>query len=192
MVLLADEKFQRIFELTLKHCKDERADIIIRHVVKLKAADKYVPEKILKEIDGNYMDFRIQCEREIGKRKNDNSEVPFWKILISNHSLANLARNEETVQFFASQKCGMKYPIYSRVLRNQMKRGVWRKMLLDKVKYFFEALGEAEGNKHLPKLPKLCIDKIFSYLSNRDFRNLIIICNPFEDFDLDICNVPIY
>lgn len=41
------------------------------------------------------------------------------------------------------------------------------------------AVADTEENKGLPKLQVACVDKIYSYLRNRDLRTLIVVCNVF-------------
>lgn len=171
-------------------------EIIIRHIVKMQNENLTVSQNILRDIDGNdrlrARGLKARCESEIESMKEDDSEVPFWGILISNHSdsgLAKFARNEEIVRVLRSDECRDKYPIYSNVLKNQLRRGIWWNLLLSKVQYFFHALAEVEGNENVPKLPKYCVDEIFSYFSKRDLRNLIRVCDPCGTFDVDLCDI---
>lgn len=195
-----DEKLKKKIYLTITRCTSiYNSDhfvcgaIITRHIVQLIAANKNVANKILEEINGNNVlkDFKVQCDREIEQMKSEDSEIPFFRLLISNGYSVAFARNKEIIRFFESAERKIKFPIYLSVLKNQMRRAMWRKMLVDKVQYFFNELAESKSNAYLPKLPKLCVDQIFSYFSNKDFRNLIRVCDPYNDFDLDLCDIQI-
>lgn len=168
--------------------------ILTRHIVKIKSAGSNVSKNILQDIATNQKlrEFKVKCEAEIEKMKGDSVEVLFYKILMSKnlHRLASLARNNFVVQMITSNECNTEFPIYSSPLKYQMKKGILRNFLLNKVKNFFPAVAKAEGNEKLPRLPYLCIDEINSYLSNNDLRNVIRVCDPFnDDFQVDMCDV---
>lgn len=166
------------------------AEVITHHVVKMQYAKLFVSQEILQEIaNNNELSYaKYSCNFEM-IREIDNS-IPFWKILTYNsQSLIYFARNESTVKYLRSKECDKRFQIYASHFRSQIRRALWRNILLDKVKLFFRAVAKAKGNEHLPVLPRLCVDEIFSYLGNRDLRNLIRVCDPFNYFDLDIQNI---
>lgn len=155
-----------------------------------------IPENILKDINKHESASteREKCETEITRMKNtviEDSTVSFFDLLTSNdlNHLASCTRNDLVVQMFSSSEYKTMFPCYHSVLINQFRRGVYRKLLLDKVKYFFPAVSNAEGNEGLPTLPKTCIDNIFHSFTNMDLRNLIKVCDPFNEFNTEICDI---
>lgn len=116
----------------------ENAKLLTRHIVKMISANMFVSERNLNEINSSndLRSFKIECEKEIESMKIENPSLPFLKILTSNNvnQLAAYARNKSTLEAVSSLKYKAKFPIYNCVLHNQLKKGLWRKMLMDKLK----------------------------------------------------------
>lgn len=128
-----------------------------------------------------------RCQKEIEKMQVTfvgNSVVLFYDILISNNlsQLAAYAKNEEIKRTFKLKSYKMLFPVFTNRLNYQFTKGLWRKILENKVRGFFNAVSNIKGNENLPRLPTVCIDKIFSYFRNRELRILILICK----FDLGV------
>lgn len=169
---------------------------IVQHIVKLRKQDTFVSENNLDFIkdNSNLLKYQGDCEKEIEKMKINvigSSTLHFFKLLTARdtNQLAAYTRNEEVLRAFKSGECKTMCPIYESELRLQIKKGVWRNLLQAKVRRFFHAVAEAEGNEGLAKLPTVCVYKIFNYLRNRDLRTLIRVCN--AKLDTDLCDLVI-
>lgn len=167
-------------------------EILTKHVVKMLFEGLQVSEENLKVIESHdhLRKYKVECEKEIERMKGnfiDKTEVSFHEILVlkSQHKLADLARNDDVVKGLTSDKCKKQFPIYFAMLKKQLRRGVYRKLLISKAGAFYRAL--AKGNKRLPKLPFTCIDEILSCLTSNDFRKLIRMCDP--AFDTEIIDI---
>lgn len=168
----------------IESAQTEPAEILIQHVVKLLSKEEFVHLDVLNSIKNNvkYSLLQKQCQLEIDKMKSErigNSTILFYDLLATDNpsQLAAFANNEDVLQIFKSKECQEKFPIYSRTLRYQMKKGMWRELLLSKVRNFFHAVANVKENKGLAKLPAFCISKIFGLMPNRDLRTLMRVCN---------------
>ncbi|XP_076288512.1 transient receptor potential cation channel subfamily A member 1-like [Lasioglossum baleicum] len=151
--------------------------LLKQHIAKVRAAGLHVSERNLLWItnDREINNFLIECEEEIEimkREKIDNSYVSFYDILTKN--ISQLAKNESIVQAFKSDDYKIKYPIYASMIDSRFGRGVEREELLEQVRNkFLRSCFES-----LPDLPVLCTEKVFSYLSKRDLRILLVACEP--------------
>lgn len=116
------------------------AKLVTRHIVKMISANMFVSEQNLDNINDNdtLRRSKTKCEKEIKNMKLEqpkNLALPFHKILISNNldQLVAYAWNKNILDAVFSLKYKATFPIYSCVLHNQLKKGVWRKMLIDKL-----------------------------------------------------------
>lgn len=162
----------------------------------MKSQNVHVSEEDLKIIESNQQlkSYQEQCEREIEEMKKEvleGSTITFYHFLTLRDldQLAAVARNESVLKVFKSDVCATKFPLYADSLKYQMKKGLWRKLLLSKVRRFFHAVADAEGNEGLVKLPFTCIDKIFGYLRNVDLRTLIAVCDPINKLTTEIFDI---
>lgn len=182
---------KNVVELTLESNNVASVEIIVSHIVKMKSLKLPVSQTILDVIEKceETRAFKTKCEKELESMKSHDSA--FWRLLMSNHRcLGGFARNREMIRALKSDEYyDIRFPIYSGNLKEQMRRGIWRKTLLDKAQHFFTAVAEAKGNEYLPKLPRLCVEEIYSYFSDEDFRNLIKVCDPHRDFVLHLRHI---
>jgi len=170
------------------------ADILKRHMVKMKTANLFISEKNLLSISSNYeiSDFQKACEEEIAIMKTEkvsNANVSFYDILTKGISqLARYAGNESIVQIFRSDDYKTKFPIYGSVINSNFKKGKRRKELLEQGNRIFHFLFN-----NFPQLLHDCTERIFSYLSDEDLRILIGACKPISvsSANTDINNVVI-
>jgi ankyrin repeat protein len=167
------------------------AEILKRHMVKLKTANLYVSEKNLLFMSYHHWldnpgwdldwpsvsDFQKKCEEEIARMKSEkvsNANVSFYDILTKDISqLAMYAGNESVVQIFRSDDYKIKFPIYASMINSNFRKGERRKELLQQGNNIFHVLFN-----NFPRLPHDCTEKIFSYLSDEDLRILIDACKP--------------
>lgn len=168
--------------------------LITRHIVKLQLEGIPIYPSTEKHIKSNkkLVNHQNSCMLEVDLLKSEmigDSTVYFYDLFSSKDSnrLAAYARNKDILQVFKSDKVEKKFPIYAETLRYQLKKGFWRKLLLDKVRGFFHAVSRAKGNENLPKLPFVCINEIFDKLKNCDLKKLAGICDP--AFEMEICDL---
>ncbi|XP_020297770.1 uveal autoantigen with coiled-coil domains and ankyrin repeats-like [Pseudomyrmex gracilis] len=154
--------------------REEIGECLIQHIVKIKAANLFVSEQLL-SMSRNYERSELQdkCEKEVAIMKNEkisNTNISFYDILIKDTNLVIYMRNENVVQVLRSDEYKTKFPIYSSMIKNQFRKGMKKKELLEqgtKIFYFF---------CNFPELPLECSEQIFSYLSDNDIRILIDTC----------------
>jgi hypothetical protein len=163
------------------------AEILKRHMVKLKTANLYVSDKNLLSMSCHHhwlydrgwdldwlsvSDFQKKCEEEIASMKSErvsNANVSFYDILTEDISqLAMYAGNESVVQILRSDDYKIKFPIYASMVNSNFTKGERRKELLEQGNNIFHVLFN-----NFPRLPHGCTEKIFSYLSDEDLRILI-------------------
>lgn len=160
------------------------AKVIVQHVVKLLSRNQFVCDDVLNFIQNNAScsGHQEKCQMEIDKMKCEkirNSTILYYDLLISENpsQLAAFASNEDALQVFKSNTCKETFPMYESTLSYQMKKGLWRKLLLSNVRNFFHAVANVEENRGLAKLPAICVFEIFSFLHNQDLRTLMRVCN---------------
>jgi len=155
------------------------ADVLKRHIVKMKTANLYVSKKNLHSISSNaeISDFQNKCEEEIASMKSErvrNANVSFYDILTKDVSqLAVYAGNESIVQNFRSNDYRKKFPIYAGMINSNFRKGERRKELLEQGNKIFHFFFNS-----LPHLPHDCTEKICSYLSDKDLRIVIDALKP--------------
>lgn len=189
--------FQREFENRNGPRQIESASLAFTQcVVQLQFKNIPTPDYILNEINAHeeLSSYREKCKDELVKMKGavvEDSTVSFFDLLMSNDSnhLAACARNDHVMQTFNSQEYKSMFPCYHSVLKNQFRRGLYRKLLLDKVKYFFPAVASVRENEGLPILPNTCTCNIYSFFTSLDLKGLIKVCDPFNVFDIEICDI---
>ena len=161
------------------HIGGSISDILKCHIVKMKTAGIFVSEKNLLSISNNdeISDFKNRCDEEIASMKSEKvsiANVSFYDILTKGISeLAMYAGNECIVQILRSDDYKVKFPMYASMINCNFRKGEKRKELLEqshKVFHFFY--------NNIPQLPNVCIEKIFSYLSDEDLIILIDACKP--------------
>lgn len=121
-------------------------------------------------------DLQDKCEKEIANMKNEkinNTNISFYDILTKEtNALARCMKNENIVQVLKADDfyCKSTFPLYANIIKNRLRIGMIRKELLEqgnKICYFLF--------NNFTNLPQECIEKILSYLSNEDLKNLKII-----------------
>ena len=155
------------------------ADILKRHVVKMKTANLFVSRKNLLSISNNdeISGFQNGCEVEIASMKSEkvgNANVSFYDILTKDISqLAKYAGNDSIVQILRSDDYKIKFPIYASMINCNFRKGERRKELLEQGNNIIHFLFN-----NFPQLPDDCTERVFSYLSDKDLRILIAACKP--------------
>ena len=155
------------------------AETLKGHIVMMKTANLYVNQKDLLTV-GNYgesSDFQKECEEEIASMKSEkfsNANVSFYDILTKGISqLAMYAGNENIVKILRSDVYQIRFPMYASMINSNFRKGKRRKELLEQCNKILHSLFS-----DFPLLPHVCIEKIFSYLSDEDLRILIFYCKP--------------
>ena len=153
------------------------AQILKRHIVKLKTANLYARnQKLLSIISDNkeLSYFQNECEEEIESMKSEmigNGSISFYNILTKGISqLAIYAGNESVVQALRSDDYEIKFPIYASTINTHFRDGERRKMLLEQGNTAFHSFFNSLG------LPRICTERIFNYLSDDDLRTLMDAC----------------
>jgi len=155
------------------------ADILKRHVVKMKTANLFVSKRNLLSISNNdeRSDFQNGCEEEIATMKSEkvgNANVSFYDILTKDISQsAKYAGNDSIVQILRSDDYKIKFPIYASMINSNFRKGEIRKELLEQGNNIFYFLFNS-----FPQLSHDCTERIFIYLSVEDLRILIDACKP--------------
>ncbi|XP_076285606.1 uncharacterized protein LOC143211647 [Lasioglossum baleicum] len=159
--------------------KSPTTKLLKQHIAKMKAAGLYVSERNLWWISRDYKisHFLNKCDAEVQimkRTKIDNSCASFYDILTKNTS--ELAKNKSIVKALKSDDYKIMFPIYASMIDSRFRRGVEREELMKQVrKKFLPSLF-----KSLNELPFLCTEKIFSYLSDKDLRILLVACKLFN------------
>ncbi|XP_076284339.1 uncharacterized protein LOC143210928 [Lasioglossum baleicum] len=158
----------------LCHTNDSPTTKLLKqHIAKMKTAGLHVSDRNLLWISNDHEinNFINGCEAEIEIMKSekiDNSYVSVYDILTK--STSQFAKNKSIVQALKSDDYKTKFPIYANMIGSRFRRGILREELLKQVR--------DKLLKSLPKLPLLCTEKIFSYLSDKDLRILLVDCKP--------------
>ncbi|XP_043469266.1 ankyrin-1-like [Leptopilina heterotoma] len=154
-------------------------NVLKLHIIKRKMANLYVSEKNLKSFSAwNKKYLQYNCENEITRmmrKKISNPNVTFYDILTRDvSSLAKYMRNENIVQVLKSEDYKREFPMYADMIRCNVIKGVERIELLKECNEILPLL------KNFSKLPELCVEEIFSYLSNKDVKIFKVACQLFE------------
>ncbi|XP_076279889.1 uncharacterized protein LOC143208872 [Lasioglossum baleicum] len=167
------------FHPNIQRVKSPTTKLLKQHIAKMEAAGSYVSERNLWWISRDYKisHFLNKCDAEVQimkRKKIDNSCTSFYDILTKNTS--ELARNESIVKALKSDDYKTMFPIYASTIDSRFRRWVEREELLEQVRNkFLPSLF-----KSLNELPFLCTEKIFSYLSDKDLRILLVACKLFN------------
>lgn len=150
---------------------------LIQHIVKLEAAGLYVSLKNIQSMHGMpVLEFYYECNEEIAnmkKEKINGCNISFYDILKKNtKTLAIYLMNENLIQVLKSEDYKTKFPIFASLIKSHFRQGMERIELLEQGKKIYHFIFSN------PELPHDCIEKIFSYLSNKDLRILIDVCKP--------------
>lgn len=164
----------------------EYTKIIVKHFVLIGAN----PTDFIIEMIDELNCFKVECEREIEKLKKttfNNSTVSYFDFMVTkdHNRLASYLRNLTIYSDLTCSTFESTFPIYAWTLQSTFRKGKWRKLMLDRVKRFFHAVADSEGNERLPKLPFNCVSFILEQLSNKDLRMLIQVCDPVNGFNID-------
>jgi len=104
------------------------AEILKRHMVKMKTANLFLSEKNLLSVSGNdgISDFQNECEEEIVSMKSENvgnADVSFYDILTKDTSQSAMyAGNESIVQILRSGDHKVKFPIYASMINSNFRK----------------------------------------------------------------------
>ena len=114
-------------------------------------------------------DFRSNCKEEVQRilLKQIGINVSLYDILTKGDSILEMyARNKNIIQFFDFDDYKTSFPIYANLLRIRFNRAKRKNRLKELATDSLEVMLEM-------KIPYLAIEKLFSYVSNTDLRNLI-------------------
>ena len=159
------------------------AHILKCHMIKLKTANLYACNQNLLSItisdDKDLSYFQLECEGEIASMKSEkiDANISFYNILTKGISqLAIYAGNESVVQVLKSNDYKRKFPLYASTISTHFRNGERRKELLEQgakiFHFFFNFL----------RLPHVCAERIFNYLSDEDLRTLMDACKPISRY----------
>lgn len=163
------------------------------HIIKLKAAGLYVSEKNLRVVNYNVdqfesereenlrffsderelYEFELECKKELKKIKSKrlDTSVSLHDILTTNNPKyilnKTLVRDLESFNY-------KEFPVYGSLIESKFKSDKKRIILLESGKKSFSILMKVVVGVMLPILPSEIVEKILSYLENRDLKNLII------------------
>lgn len=166
-------------------------DMLQQQVVRLKTANLTVSHVVFAK--SYYMSnthakrnwvrsVEASCTSEIErlkKRKIDRTEYSLYDILASESDSRSetLARNQYVVRALVGNEFETTYRNYGAMINMKHKKGLKRTVLVQHTKFFFE-LVRNKDDESLPILQVPCVDKIFSFLSDKDLRALLVFCQP--------------
>lgn len=159
-----------------------------RHIIKMQCANFYVNKRSLCLLDlGIYPDpdydsdsdsgidcFGNKCMKQIASMKSTKiCNITFYDILTKTTSfLVKYLRNENIFLVLESDdyktNIVYKFSMYKNMIEYNILKGMERKELIDEGNRNFNLIF-----KNLPALPYVCTEIIFSYLSDKDLRNLM-------------------
>lgn len=150
------------------------AHVLIRHVIKMKAANFYVHSQNL-QITNHHDEtdnFHDECQKEIVNMKAEhfiNSKITFYNILTNgDNALAKYMKNEDIARVLKSDEYKTKFPIYATSIIINFRKGMKRKELFDRAREISHII----FNNFFKSLHD-CAEETFSYLSNKDLRIFI-------------------
>ncbi|XP_065571505.1 uncharacterized protein LOC136034295 [Artemia franciscana] len=155
---------------------------IIHHIVKMKAANLYVCEENQPDLQylrepADESDFQFKCVRELDsmrRKKTPDSNTSFYELLVKGESsFAKILRNKNVMEFLKTTNNETEFPLYASILRSHFRKGRERNDLFEPANRSFNYIF-----KNLTELPYLCIEKIFSHLSDEDLENLKDVLEP--------------
>ncbi|MBV0900112.1 MAG: ankyrin repeat domain-containing protein [Wolbachia endosymbiont of Fragariocoptes setiger] len=185
--------------ITLHEKYELIAQDIKLYTIKLKAAGLYVSEKNLRTVDYNVdqfeneseedlmffsyerelYEFEPECRKELKKIKSKrlDTSVSLHDILTTNNPkyILNKALVRDLESFNYEE-----FPVYGSLIESKFKSDKKRIVLLESGKKSFNILMKVVIGVILPILPSEIVEKILSYLENRDLRNLILCCDNLE------------
>ncbi|XP_008204936.2 putative ankyrin repeat protein RF_0381 [Nasonia vitripennis] len=150
---------------------DQTAQVIVRHIAKLKAGKQLVDENSLKAIRLNeeLQRYYDKCESELERMKNEKIEescnMSYYYILSKNlEKIASLAKNYDVVKAFEKDEFRDKYPIYAKELETKFTEAMARRNFSHNMEH---CLRNTLSNFHVPDV---AIKNIVSYLRFEDFN----------------------
>lgn len=157
------------------------ARMMVVQAAKLKSLGSHVRKQIFTCIrkDTSLRQLLTDCESEIEDMKDQKIEgttVCYFKVLKTTrlHELSKLAANEVILGEINSEDLKKKFSIYASTLKKCLAKGIERKLLLDRLASIFHCPRNAEGILLLPFSTVNSADQIYSYLSDKDLKNLAI------------------
>ncbi|XP_026668751.1 uncharacterized protein LOC108624214 [Ceratina calcarata] len=168
----------------LYYTLEESLHILVQHVIILRVAKLYVHASNIAESETaindklrfiNWTKYEEECNKELERMRREkinNSNISFYDIL--KVSINEFARNKDVVKYLKLNNCETDFPLYGSMINNRFRWGV------ERIKWMDESVRVCQNlfNYCLVDrmLPYICIEKIFSYLSNDDLRILVDVC----------------
>ena len=125
------------------------------------------------------MTFRTNARKKVKNMKSEkfvDTFITVYDILTKDaNQLAMYVKNKSIVEAFGSGDYNEKFPIYASMLNRNFRNGEKRKEFLERGKQIFYSFFQ-----NIPEIPRVCSEKIFSLLSDRDIRVLIGDCRLIE------------
>lgn len=164
----------------------ERKKTIVQHLVLLGSDFTDVIDN-----HDELKNFKVECEQEVETLKSkvfEDTTISYYNFMTTkeHNQLACYLRNNNIVKVFTSGEFEATFPIYALTLKSRFRKGMWRKLMLDRVKCIFLAGADAEENKNAPKFPLDYVDKMLEKMSNKDLRMMIVARDPIDGFDIDV------
>ncbi|OXU20608.1 hypothetical protein TSAR_011559 [Trichomalopsis sarcophagae] len=151
------------------------AKTVIKHISRMEVANAFVNEENLNEIRNNneLHEFYNKCHEELEVMKNmvitEDCRASYFSILSQDlKTNAALLRNHELVQAFQKNQCWKKFPIYAEDLKYKF---ILAKDKTNALVTMEEYLSDAVDYR----LPEILVQKIASYLDNKNFVNFVAL-----------------
>ncbi|XP_057334338.1 transient receptor potential channel pyrexia-like [Microplitis mediator] len=146
-------------DISCLKCSTEIESMILKHIVKLSAANFYVSKKNLAEVtDKVFEELRIQCCEEVQKMKKTyitGSNFTFYDVLcMDQHSLA-VRLTHIKPKIIINLNTESIFPLYGGMLNYRLKKELRRKKLLLKVKSRIYSIFDKM------ELPSTCTREVF-------------------------------
>lgn len=150
-------------------CNSNIFELLVKYIAKL----KYTCDENFRMIclDEKLYLFYLQCQREIGRMKNNVCDnISLYKVLTrSDDALIGYARNENLFDIIYSDLYEFEFPIYYNILKERFNRANKRKKLLE---LSVKSLTKVIKPYGLPEIVKI---KILNYLPSDDLKNLNLL-----------------
>lgn len=177
-----ENKFGKcIMDRVIAHIKNddmEFAKFMVMRMVQMRYSNLFVSEKNWLASKRNEELAKFQCdfEKEMKGMKISSFTdlgISFYDIIRapSDVKFLDLATNEKVKSLLESDEFKSCYPICQEVISCRFKITIKEREFMDQVEYFFLSLAERNDNK-LPKLARVCVYKIASYLKDNDKKNV--------------------
>ncbi|XP_044586748.1 uncharacterized protein LOC123266525 isoform X2 [Cotesia glomerata] len=148
--------------------KEERLEVMKKHVVKLMAAGFYICDRNKEVVSGSELgNFRVECDTEVEVMKNTYGIMAGFSLFDilhrSYHKLALRIKNGDEDKF--DDKMAAKFPLYAGMIKYRLEKASQRRKLFNQVENILYKIFSRY-------LPATFIHEMFFYFSNFELSKL--------------------